>query len=317
MRLLLTGGAGFLGRNMLLALPPSWEVVALVRPQHATFAPFLECHRLSGVTHIACDLADERQVAHAFERAGSHFDACLYLAANTSIPGSIDDPLADLRDNTVGVLHTLRHALVDHFVFLSSGAVYVGLEGLVGPGSATAPTLPYAISKLAAERYVLAAALHHGTPRVATILRFFGAFGPYEPSRKIYTRLVRQFALNGDPSFVVTGDGQNYIDAMYVSDAVEALLRVLGAPPTHSQTLDLGVGGGITIDEIVQRAAHLFGVDPHITHVGQPPEYIRFFIDTQPFAQRYGFQPHTSLEQGLEALAAHLRGEDADALQQS
>jgi nucleoside-diphosphate-sugar epimerase len=309
MRALITGASEFLGRNALLALPRSWDVVAIYRSDSLEFPRFVAAQRLDHVRPIACDLTDGMQVACAARESGGAFDACLYLASNTSIPDSIRCPVQDLTTNTIGLLNTLQHWTFDHLVYLSSGAVYMGLTGLVGPDSPVAPTLPYAISKLAAEHYIKAFACHLQTPTHATIVRFFGAYGPYEPARKLYTRLVRRFAFERDPRFTVLGDGENYIDAMYVDDAIRAVLAVLTAPPQRPRTIDLGLGSRETVNQVVARAARAFGLEPEIAHEGRSPEYITFAIDPQPFAALYQTTPTVSLEAGLERLAAHLQRE--------
>lgn len=312
MRLLLTGAAGFLGRNALLAIPRSWQVVALYRPGNTDFLAFVETHQLHHVQPVACDLTDLYHIEQAVGRVGRSFDTCLALASNTSIPGSLQQPIQDLTTNVIGLLHVLQCCSFDHLVYFSSGAVYVGLTGLVGPASAVSPTLPYAISKLAAEQYIRAFAHHYQTPKHATIIRFFGAYGPYEPPRKLYTKLVRQFAFEHNPHFTVIGDGENYIDAMYVDDAMRALMAVLALPPEEGvRCIDLGVGSRETINQLVTRAAHAFDLEPRIRHEGSTAEYIRFVIDPRPFTSAYQFTPTISLEMGLRRFAAHLEQEDA------
>ncbi len=314
MRLLITGAAGFLGRNALLAISPSWEVVALYRPGNTDFLHFLKTQQLHHVQAIAVDLTQAYEVEQAMKRVGGHFDSCLALASNTSIPGSLEQPVQDLTTNVVALLHILQCCSFDHFVYLSSGAVYIGLAGLVEPTSAVSPTLPYAISKLAAEQYIRVFAQHRQTIRHATILRFFGAYGPYEPARKLYTKLVRRFAFERNPHFTMTGDGENYIDAMYVDDAIRALLLVLTLPFAEGvRCIDLGVGRGERINEIVKQAAYTFGLEPIITHEGFSPEYIQFFIDPTPFSSLYQFTPQVSLETGLLRLATHLGWESRHA----
>jgi UDP-glucose 4-epimerase len=308
MRLLVTGAAGFLGKNALLALPPSWEVVALHRAPGDALDAFCSAHGLAQVRTLACDLTDAAQVDAAMDAADTTFDACLYLASNTSIPGSLADPAADLRSNVLGLLHTLERWRFGHLVYLSSGAVYNGLPGLVGPEARVAPTLPYAISKLAAEHYVASYAHYRGTPARATIIRFFGAYGPYEPARKLYSGLVRRFAFARNPEFTVLGNGANYIDAMYVDDAMRALFAVLDQPPASGvETVDLGVGSRETINQMVVRAAHAFGLEPRILHQGEAAEYITFYVDPERFAARYGVRPEVPLDEGLRRLEAHLR----------
>ena len=308
---MITGAAGFLGRNALLAVPRTWQVVALYRQGNTDFLSFVNADQLHHVQPVACDLTDVHQVEQALDQTGSHCDTCLALAGNTSIPGSIEQPIQDLTANVLGLLHVLRCCTFDHLVYLSSGAVYTGLTGLVGPTSAVSPILPYAISKLAAEQYIRAFVLHYRTSKHATIIRFFGAYGPHEPARKLYTRLIRRFAFERNPHFTVTGDGENYIDAMYVDDAMRALTTVLALPPAEElRCIDLGVGSGESVNQVVTRAAHTFGVEPQISHEGSPAEYIRFVIDPQPFASSYQFTPTISLEVGLRYLAAHLGRED-------
>lgn len=315
MRLLVTGAAGFLGRNVLLATPHSWRVVALYRPGNADFQDFIEAHQLHHIQPVVCDLTDLNQVELAMGRLGGSFDNCLALASNTSIPGSIERPVEDVTTNVIGLLHLLQCCSFDHFVYLSSGAVYIGLTGLVGPASAVSPTLPYAISKLAAEQYIRSFISYRQTPRRATIVRFFGAYGPYEPGRKLYTNLVRQFAFERNPHFTVIGDGENYIDAIYVDDAVRAFMAVLASPPAEGiRCIDLGVGSGESVNSVVTRAAHAFGLQPQISHTGTTAEYIRFVIDPMPFALSYEFTPAISLEDGLQCLAAHLEQEQKDSV---
>lgn len=309
MRVLVTGAAGFLGRNALLAIPASWEVVAIYRPGESGFLAFLADQGLRHVRPEACDLTDPAQVKAVAQRVGSAFDLGLYLASNTSIPAAIARPVDDLVTNVVGLLNALQTWRVGHLVYLSSGAVYLGFSGLVGPHTAVAPTLPYGLSKLTAERYLHAFVQYHGTPDAATIIRFFGAYGPHEPAHRLYTRLVKRFAFERNPRFTLLGDGENISDAMYVDDAIRALLAVLRAPAEGVRTVDLGVGGVETVNQVVTRTARAFGLEPRIIHEGTAPGYITFRIDPEPFFTLYGFRPTVSLEEGVRRVAAHLERE--------
>lgn len=300
-----------MGHNALLQYPRDWEITALHRPDDGSFARFLERHQLRNVRARACDLSDAAQVAAVFRELASEWDQCLYFAANTSIPFSVAHPEVDLASNTIGLIHILQHAQIGHLVFVSSGAVYIGCKGLVGPETALMPDLPYAISKLSAEYYARAMYTHHNNPASATIVRFFGAYGPYELARKLYTRAVRAFAFERTSEFTVMGDGENFIDAMYVDDAVRAFQAILERPSTGVETIDLAEGARITINEVVTRAARTFGIDPHIIHEGESSEYKTYFVDPQAFVTRYGVAPRITLEDGLQRLARHLAAEDA------
>lgn len=305
MRLLVTGASGFIGRNFLQAVPAGWSVVATYN-RSADFVNFVAQRGLRQVEPLAVDLAQEGAGAR-IAAMSREFDACVFLAANGDPARSVEDPKLDLTANTGTLVETLRHVRFQRFVYVSSGAVYDGLRGVVSPESTVRPALPYAISKLASEHYV-AHFVRQGRIGSGVTVRFFGAFGPYEPERKIYTRLVRRFAQERDARFAVSGDGRNLIDAMYVEDAVRALLLLLQVSEAGAtnRTLDLSGGQPRTILDLVQTAAGVFGVEAQVTCSGTVAEYIHFRSGDRTMAERYGFAPRISLEDGLRRLAAHL-----------
>lgn len=303
MRLLVTGASGFVGRNVLLRAPRSWEVGAVYH-RATDFPTFLTAQGLSQVRALPCDLRNGEEVRRLRATLGWKPDAALYLAANSDPSGSVVDPLGDLASNTCAVVNFLERCPVQHLIYLSSGAVYDGLVGPVSPATPVSPRLPYAISKRAAEQYVRFYAEQRGTPETYTILRFFGAYGPYEPSRKITTRWLTAVA-NGERSFTLRGDGKNLIDLMSVDDAVEALLRLISAPGP-SMTADLAAGSRVSLDELVTLMARATGVPMTVHHEGQTAEYLQFYSIDTAVRDRVGWRPTIPLEQGLKRLQAFL-----------
>ena len=310
MRVLVTGASGFIGRNVLVGLPRDWKIVATWH-RDESFPDFLRANGLAHVEPRRVDLAEAADAARLAE--GGAYDACVYLAANGDPARSVAEPALDLRANAVALVNVLAACRFGHFVFFSSGAVYDGMRGPVGPESPVAPLLPYAISKWASERYVLNARKQGGIAS-ASVVRFFGAYGPHEPARKIYGRLVRQFAFERAPRFAIRGDGRNLIDAMYVDDAVRAVRDILERPG-ETRTLDLCSGTPLTLTELVTRAARRFGIEPRIEHVGKVPEYIEFRSADGTMEKVYGFRPAIALEDGLERFRAWMDRPDGAARQ--
>jgi len=152
MKLLLTGGSGFIGRNVLLRAPRDWEIVAVFN-RTSDLPAFVAEHGLTHVTPVACDLVSADAVRELAARVGGA-DAALYLAANGDPAASAERVRWDLELNTVAVVNVLEQCVVGRMVYMSSGAVYDGLRGSVTPASPVNPLLPYAVSKLASERYV-------------------------------------------------------------------------------------------------------------------------------------------------------------------
>jgi UDP-glucose 4-epimerase len=311
MRVLVTGSSGFIGRNLLLALEPDWEIVAMYRST-ADFPSWVE-QSLPGrrVTTVQCDLTDPSATERALGAGGPELDVVYHLAARVDIPASLRDPAADLADNALATLNLVSRARCGHLVHLSTGAVYEGQSGVVDPARALTPSLPYAAHKLLAELYARGARERWATARRVTVIRFFGAYGPYEPEHKIYTRLVRAFALEGRREFEIYGDGANLIDAMWVADATAGLLTIGMSgldQPLGVETLDFAAGDPMSIASLVRRAARALGVgEVELTRRGTAHESNAFHADPRRLEAAYGVGAATPLEEGLRAFAAFMR----------
>ena len=305
MRIIIAGAGGFIGKNLLLSLSEDHRLLALDRTPEA--AAFVRERGLKGVDAVACDLKDPAALDRLSRRWDGAADAAVYLAGNGDPAFSVENPARDLADGPLALIRFLSHFRIGRLVYFSSGAVYDGLTGPVSPLSRLDPKLPYAIAKLASEGYVKFFQ-KRGAVREYALVRFFGAYGPHEPPRKIYTRLVKAFALDRQREFVIRGDGKNLIDAMFVSDAVEAVKRILTAS-AKNVTVDLCVGKPGTIRELVEAAARTFGIRARIRCAGKGPEYIAFRPRPTAMKKLYGFSPRVKLAEGLKMLRDHLAGE--------
>lgn len=304
MRLLITGASGFIGKNFLLN-SRDYEIIALYNKSR-DFLEFLDKNELHNVTAVRCDLRQGDDVKRMFDSMGS-IDTCLYMAANSDPGYSFHKPLEDLNSNLFALINFLEHFQGERVIFMSSGAVYDGLKGMVSPESKLEPRLPYAISKLASEYYIKFYSEKRKSFSTYTILRFFGAYGPHEPERKIYSKLVKTFSIEGENSFEIYGDGENYIDAMYVDDTITALLKVV-EKDSGSAVLDFCASDPIRIKDLILRAGRTFGKeDARVIKRGVSHEHIEFFVSLEGFNRIYKFTPEISLEAGLRKLDRFLR----------
>ena len=302
LNVLVTGASGFIGHNVLLRAPRDWRVTALYH-QTPGLDEFVKQHGLANVCAVRCDLTDAASVAE-FAKSNASFDACLYLAANGDPAKSAERPAWDLTLNTLGLVTLLERVRVGHFVYVSSGAVYDGLNGPVTPATPVMPLLPYAISKLASEHYLRAFAARSKTVGSYVNVRFFGAYGPYEPDRKITTKWMRA-VMNGQREFTLRGNGENLVDFMYVDDAVDGFLK-LTSSAGFSGTVDFASGTPISVNAVVQTMAKVLGADVAIRHEGHTEEYIQFHTVDQTMRERFGVRPSISFEDGVRRLRQFL-----------
>jgi nucleoside-diphosphate-sugar epimerase len=138
-------------------------------------------------------------------------------------------------------------------------------------------------------------------------VRFFGAYGPHEPDRKITTRWLLALAA-GQREFTLRGSGENLIDFMYVDDAVDGLLRLVQAAGT-SATIDFASGTPVSVNAVVEAMARALGVEVTIRHQGVTEEYIEFHSVDRAMRDRFGFAPSIAFDAGLRRLAEFLEQE--------
>jgi len=306
MRVIVTGASGFIGRHVLLRAPHDWQITAVYN-RRDDLPAFVSGRGLNRVTTFRGDLTSAADIDALAQSVGGPADAVLYLAANGDPAASVERPRWDLESNTLALVNFLERCPARHVVYVSSGAVYDGLVGAVSPSSAVAPRLPYAISKLASEHYVRFFAERRGTIGSYLNVRFFGAYGPYEPLRKITTRWMRA-VMDGQRQFTVRGDGENLIDFMYVDDAVDGLLT-LTAAAGESGTVDFASGQPITVNEVVRTMGRTLGVEIGLSYVGQSEEYIQFRTVDTAMAERFNVRSKMSFADGVARLQRFLASE--------
>jgi UDP-glucose 4-epimerase len=269
MRVVVTGGAGFIGANLCRVLAESAAVESVVAFDDLSTG---ERSNLDGV----CELAKGTILdIDALDSCVVGADAVVHLAARPSVPRSLADPVASHVANatgTVNVLEAARRAGNLHVVVASSSSVY-GANPVLPKHEdlATRPMSPYAASKLATEAYALAWQQSFGLPTLA--FRFFNVFGPLQPAGHAYAAVVPAFidaALAGRP-LPVQGDGTQSRDFTYVDTVCAVLADALTRRLSHSEPVNLAYGTRTSLLDLVDTLAEVLDTEVDVHHLDPRP----------------------------------------------
>ncbi len=302
MRLLVTGGLGFIGSNfirLVLAERPAWSVVNLDLVTYAGNPANLEGIK-EGPTYrfVKGDIAEAADVRRAVDGC----EAIVNFAAETHVDRSILSAAPFVRTNVLGtqvLLDALRERTRCRFVHVSTDEVYGALEPGTPPLTESAPldpTSPYAASKAAADHLVLAAVRTHGTDAVVT--RCTNNYGPYQFPEKLIPLMVTN-AIEGKP-LPVYGDGMQVRDWIHVEDHARGVLAALESGKA-GEVYNFGSHGEKANIEVVKRIIALLGVSPGLlAHVTDRPAHDRrYALDPTKAERALGWKPGRSFEDGL------------------
>ncbi|MBL7199912.1 MAG: SDR family oxidoreductase [Anaerolineae bacterium] len=304
---LVTGGAGFIGSNIVAVLVGGGEHVRVLdnysTGQQENLAPVLERIEL-----VEGDLRDLETCRRAVEGV----EYVLHQGAVPSVQRSVDDPLASNEANVDGTLNLLvaaRDAGVRRVVYASSSSVYGDSPALPKrEDMPTAPKSPYATSKLAAEHYCRAFTEVYGLETVS--LRYFNVFGPRQDPASEYSAVIPLFigAMLAGRRPTVYGDGLQSRDFTYVDNNVQANLLAATAPGVAGQTFNIACGERYSLLDLIAALNRILGtgIEP-LFGPPRPGDVKHSLADITRAQEELGYAVTVSFEEGLERTVAWYR----------
>ncbi len=304
-RILVTGGAGFIGSHLVERLGVRNEVTVL---DDLSTGSLRNLASVPGQLHVKRASVRETD---AVETVMAGQDVVYHLAAKTSVTESVAKPDAYWRTNVEGTLTVLKAAAdagVRRVVFTSSAAVYGTSE--VNPKVETmrpAPASPYATTKMVGEFACEEITSLKGIETVA--VRIFNAYGPRQDPTSAYAGVIAKFctAFAAREPIEIHDDGEQTRDFLYVGDLVEAL-ELVAERPVAGEVLNLGSGRPTSVNEVARVLSEIAHATPRRMQKGPREGDVRHSLaDIGKARQRLGFAPRTSLREGLEKTLAFFR----------
>jgi nucleoside-diphosphate-sugar epimerase len=302
---LVTGGGGFIGSNLVRGLLERGERVRVL--DNFSTGNRANLVGLDDVEVVEGELRSYERV-HAATRGA---ELVFHLGALPSVPRSVQDPLTTSAVNVEGTLNVLlaaRDEGVRRVVFASSSSVY-GNSGEL-PRVETAnpdPISPYGVAKLAAERYCVSFSRVYPLETIA--LRYFNVFGPNQDPRSQYAAVVPRFITEvaAGRSVPIYGDGTQSRDFTYVANVVEATLLAADARDGSGAILNVATGRSVTVNELADAVGAVLGrpVEKEYREA-RPGDVSHSWADVGAAERVLGWRPRVTLEDGLRLTADRL-----------
>lgn len=304
MRILVTGGAGFIGSHLTRRLLADGHEVHVIDNESNGKREAVP----AGAKYLRADVTRPGEIEPIF---ASGLDAVCHLAGQVSIIRAYDNPVGDLRTNTEGTVNVVQLCVryrVPRLIYASSMTAYGDCKVVPTPESEPCqPDSHYGITKFAAERYVHATAVRPDLDFDfgVTSLRMFSVYGPGQALDNPYQGVLGIFIgklIRGEP-ITIFGDGEQTRDFIFIGDIVDGWVTALTNKNAVGGIFNLGSGRSTSINDLAAHAASAFGHKPgayDIRHApARPGEQRRVQADIGLAQSVLGWRPRTSFENGL------------------
>ena len=294
MSILVTGGAGFIGSNLLRHLEQEdTEVICVDKLSYASDERNLPDY----VKFYRTDLSDEEAIEHVFEQ--ENIEQVFHLAAESHVDNSINDCKPFVQSNVLGTVNLLQCALehdVDRFMHISTDEVFGSiLSGSFSETSQYSPRNPYSASKAASDHFVMAYHTTYGLPTIIT--NCSNNYGPRQHPEKMIPKTILSI-MNGKPVDVY-GSGTQVRDWIYVDDHCKALIELLNVGRLGQR---YNIGGDFTLQnkQLVLRIANLMNKECEINYIEDRPGHDeRYSTSNGKIMKETSWTVSTKLDDGL------------------
>lgn len=302
MNMLLTGGAGFIGRWVAKRLLGDghnvWILDDLSNGREVNIEEFREHPGLKAF--IRGDIKDEALLDKLF--AENHFDICYHLGASINVQDSIDDPRTTFNNDTLGTFYVLercRKHNVKH-VFMSTCMVYDRCtdESGISEAHPTKPASPYAGAKIGAENMVLSYYHAYGLPTV--VIRPFNTYGPFQKTGGeggVVAIFIKNKLAGKDLN--IYGEGTQTRDLLYVEDCARFVVEAGYSDKVNGEIVNAGLGRDTSVNELARLIAGDDSRIKHVPHIHPQSEIQKLLCDYSKAKRLLGWEPRISLEEGI------------------
>ncbi|MGG1518906.1 GDP-mannose 4,6-dehydratase [Paenibacillus oryzisoli] len=310
MNVLLTGGAGFIGRWVAKRLLEDGHQVWIVDDfSNGRRENVQEFEQHPGFQElIAGDIKDEGLLMQLFDT--HRFDICYHLGASINVQDSIDDPRTTFNNDTIGTFYIMEQCRKHHVkvVFMSTCMVYDRCTDDTGITELhpTKPASPYAGAKIAAENMVLSYYYAYNLPVV--VIRPFNTYGPFQKTGGeggVVAIFVRNKLAGKD--LQIYGEGTQTRDLLYVEDCARFVVEAGYSVRVNGQIVNAGLGRDISVNELAKLVVGDEARIKHVAHIHPQSEIQKLLCNYSKAKELLGWEPSVSLEEGIKLTEEWIR----------
>ena len=310
MKILVTGGAGFIGRWVVKRLlSDGIDVWVLDNLSNSSKTNLEELAKVNGYHGLTVgDVLDMECVTNLFQ---NEYDVCIHSAAQVNVQDSLDNPEKSFKTNVIGTYNVLSCALKSNtkVVIIGTCLVYdMTQSGGISELSPVKPTSPYAGSKLAAENLALSYYYGFGLPVI--ILRPFNTYGPFQKTNMeggVVSIFIKSKIQGG--KLKIFGGGTQTRDFLYVEDCADFTAKAAFSDNAIGQIINAGTGRDISINDLASLICKDQGRIEHTEHHHPQSEVQKLLCDNTKAKKMLNWRPETPLEEGIRKTEEWIRSD--------